>query len=85
MSDLFKLTLAQLTPCVGDIPNNRAKALAAWESGKAARSDLVALPEMFLTGYQLQDLVLRPAFDADCRAALDGLAAGTRDGPAPHQ
>ena len=53
--DNFRLTMAQLNPTVGDLASNCAKAKAAWEDGKAAGADLVALPEMFVTGYQTQD------------------------------
>ena len=38
---------------------------------------MVALPEMFLTGYQTQDLVLKPAFARHAMAAVDGLGART--------
>ncbi|MFN5826950.1 MAG: nitrilase-related carbon-nitrogen hydrolase, partial [Rhodobacterales bacterium] len=60
MADRFRLTLAQLNPVLGDLPGNAAKAKAAWEAGRAAGADMVALTEMFLTGYQTQDLVLKP-------------------------
>ncbi len=45
--------------------------LAAWQEGKAAGADLVALPEMFLTGYQAQDLVRKPAFVADALTHIE--------------
>jgi NAD+ synthase len=82
MADTFRLTLAQLNPTVGDIAGNAAKALEAWRQGKAAGSGMVALTEMFLTGYQTQDLVLKPAFIAHTRRALEALAEATADGPA---
>ncbi|SFI67901.1 NAD+ synthase [Albimonas pacifica] len=82
MPDAFRLTLAQLDPRVGDLDGNAARALAAWEEGKAAGADLVALPEMFLAGYQPQDLVLKPAFVKACAARLEKLAEATKDGPA---
>ena len=56
MADTFRLTLAQMNPVLGDFAGNAAKARAAWQAGRAAGSDLVALTEMFLTGYQTQDL-----------------------------
>lgn len=82
MADKFRLTLAQLNATVGDFAGNAAKALAAWEAGRAAGADMVALPEMFLTGYQTQDLVLKPAFVTDAMAAMEALAAKITDGPA---
>ena len=81
MSDTFRLTMAQLNPIVGDISGNRAKALDAWRAGKQAGSDFVAMPEMFLAGYQPQDLVLKPAFTADAMAQAAALAADCADGP----
>ncbi|MFC5736497.1 NAD+ synthase [Sinirhodobacter huangdaonensis] len=82
MADKFRLTLAQLNATVGDFAGNAAKALAAWEAGRAAGADMVALPEMFLTGYQTQDLVLKPAFVTDAMAAMEELATKIIDGPA---
>jgi len=82
MADRFRITLAQLNPTVGDVAGNAAKARAAWEQGKAAGADLVALPEMFLTGYQAQDLIMKPAFVAAVRAELAALAEACADGPA---
>jgi NAD+ synthase len=82
MSDRFRLTLAQADPTVGALAANAAKARAAWAAGRAAGADMVALPEMFLTGYQTQDLVLKPAFVADAEAWIARLAADCADGPA---
>ncbi len=82
MTDRFRLTLAQLNPTVGAIDANAAKARAAWEAGRDAGADFVALPEMFVTGYQTQDLVMKPAFHAHAMRAIDTLAADCADGPA---
>ncbi len=82
MPDQFRITLAQLNPTVGDISGNVAKALAAHQKAATAGADLLALPEMFLTGYQTQDLILKPAFQADAAARLAQLAKDCADGPA---
>jgi NAD+ synthase len=81
MPGRFRLTMAQLNPVVGDLAGNRAKALAAHRAGAAAGADFVALPEMFLVGYQPQDLVLKAAFLAHAAAELAGLAADCAGGP----
>jgi NAD+ synthase len=81
MAGRFRLTIAQLNPTMGDLAGNRAKALAAHREGASAGADFVALPEMFLVGYQAQDLVLKPAFVADCRRELERLAADAAGGP----
>ncbi len=82
MADRFRLTLAQLNPTVGDMAGNARKARAAWQAGKEAGADLVALTEMFITGYNTQDLVRKPAFAADAMAHVDWLAKECADGPA---
>jgi NAD+ synthase len=82
MAAKFRLTLAQLNPTVGALRANAEKARAAWSQARAAGADMVALPEMFLTGYQTQDLVLKPAFVAEAMAIMAQLAADCADGPA---
>ncbi len=82
MTKLFRLTMAQLNPTVGDIAGNAEQARAAWAEGKAAKADMVALPEMFITGYQTQDLVAKPAFVADAMLHIRTLALDCTDGPA---
>jgi len=69
----FRITLAQLNPTVGDVAGNAAKARAAREKARADRADLVVLPELFIAGYPPEDLVLKPAFQAACRAAIEQL------------
>ncbi|GMG81645.1 NAD+ synthase [Paralimibaculum aggregatum] len=76
----LRITLAQLNPVAGDIPGNLERAREALAAGRAAGADLVMLPEMFLSGYQLLDLSIRPAFLRDCQAALEALAAGMGEG-----
>jgi NAD+ synthase len=78
----FRLTLAQLNPTLGDFAGNAAKAREAFVAAKAAGADMLALPEMFLTGYQTQDLVLKPAFVVDAMAFVEKLAGDCADGPA---
>ncbi len=82
MADRFRVTLAQLNPVVGDLAGNAAKARAAWEEGRAAGADLVALPEMFITGYNAQDLVMKPAFHTAAIETVRALAADCAEGPA---
>jgi len=82
MTDKIRFTLAQYNPTVGNVAKNAARAKDAWDAGKAAGADLVMLPEMFLAGYQAQDLTIRPAFVAHCEAALAALAKDCADGPA---
>ena len=76
----FIITLAQLNPTVGDVTGNAAKARAARVTAKAAGADLVVLSELFIAGYPPEDLVLKPAFQSACRAAIEELARDTADG-----
>ena len=82
MAARFRLMLAQLNPTLGAIEANCAQAFAAWERARASGADMVALTEMFVSGYQTQDLVLKPAFVASAMAAVADLAARMGDGPA---
>src|ERR1700754_163546 len=76
----FKITLAQLNPTVGDVAGNAAQARAAREKARADGADLLMFPELFICGYPPEDLVLKPAFQAACRAAVEELARETAGG-----
>ncbi|MGB6396552.1 MAG: NAD+ synthase [Bradyrhizobium sp.] len=76
----FTITLAQLNPTVGDVAGNAAMARVARDKAKADGADLLVLPELFIAGYQPEDLVLKPAFQSACRAAIEALARETADG-----
>src|SRR5690348_8325114 len=74
------IALAQLNPTVGDVAGNADKVRAARKRAAADAADLMVLPEMFIAGYPPEDLVLKPAFQAACRAAVEALARETADG-----
>ena len=82
MADRFRLTLAQLNATVGDLAGNAARAKAAWDAAREAGADMVAFPEMFITGYNPQDLVMKPAFHQAAIAGIEHLARDCADGPA---
>ncbi len=82
MADRFRITLAQLNPTMGDLAGNAAKACDAWETARDAGADMVAFPEMFITGYNTQDLAMKPAFHRAAMDAVDKLAEDCADGPA---
>ena len=77
-----KIFLAQLNPIVGDLKGNMEKALMAVAEAERDAVEIVILPEMFLSGYQLQDLVLKRSFLNDVNSSLSELALKTRDKPA---
>jgi NAD+ synthase len=79
-ADRLTIALAQLNPTVGDIAGNADKARRARAEGASAGADLIMFTELFISGYQPEDLVLKPSFQALCRAAVEGLARETADG-----
>ncbi|MFM9135676.1 MAG: NAD+ synthase [bacterium] len=72
---LLRLALAQANPVVGDLAGNAARARAAVSAAAGQGADIVALPEMFLTGYPIEDLALRPSFQEASRATVERLGA----------
>lgn len=79
---VLRIAIAQLNPTVGDIAGNLALALEAYGDAKRHGADLVLFPELFISGYPPEDLVMRPAFLAACDAAVKEFAAQTKgDGP----
>jgi NAD+ synthase (glutamine-hydrolysing) len=69
-----RIALAQNNPTVGDLEGNRRLIELAIGEAKAAGADLVALPELAITGYPPEDLVLRPSFVTDNLRTLAALA-----------
>ena len=82
MTNALKIAFAQLNPTLGDIPGNLAKARKARGDAAALGSDVVLFSELFIVGYPPEDLVLKPALQADARAAVEALAVETSSGPA---
>jgi NAD+ synthase len=79
-ADRLAIALAQLNPTVGDVAGNAEKARRVRAHAAADGADLVIFPELFIAGYPPEDLVLKPAFQAACRAAVEELARETADG-----
>jgi NAD+ synthase len=81
MTDTLSIALAQIDPTVGDIPGNVARILGA--RAEAAGADLVVFPELSVSGYPPEDLVLKHAFLDEVERAINRLALATADhGPA---
>jgi len=75
----FKAAVAQINATVGDLPGNARLLADAARSAHAQGACLVVAPELALTGYPPEDLLLRPAFMAACATALASLATGLSD------
>jgi NAD+ synthase len=82
MTASLKIAFAQLNPTVGDVAGNLAKARKARADAAAQGADIILFSELFLVGYPPEDLVLKPALQADARAATEALAKETTSGPA---
>ncbi|TXH34159.1 MAG: NAD+ synthase [Rhodospirillaceae bacterium] len=80
MTDRLKIALAQLNPTVGDLKGNMAKIRQARAKAAEGGADLVLFTEMVLSGYQIEDLGLKPSFLEACRRHLQELAKDTADG-----
>ena len=72
-----RVALCQLDTAVGDIDANADKIVAALKHAEAEGADLAAFPELAITGYPPEDLLLKPSFIADNLSALDHVAAST--------
>jgi NAD+ synthase (glutamine-hydrolysing) len=73
------LALGQTNPIVGDIDGNSAQVIAAARGAAAAGADLLAVGEMALTGYPIEDLASRPSFLAAARDGVVSLARALAD------
>ena len=62
MARTFRLALAQINTTVGDIPGNTAKIIDYVERAREAQADLVAFPELAITGYPPEDLLFKTSF-----------------------
>jgi NAD+ synthase (glutamine-hydrolysing) len=73
----LRLALAQIDPVVGDLGGNTQRLIDLIAAAGAAEADLVVFPELALTGYPPEDLLLRPGFVADNLSAAAKVAAAT--------
>ena len=78
MPRTFRLALAQINPTVGDIAGNMAKIIEYVERAREVRADLVAFPELAITGYPPEDLLFKPSFLQDNLAAMAKVAAASQ-------
>ena len=67
----MRIALAQIDPVVGDLAGNRDLILARLEDAKAAGADLALFPELAVTGYPPEDLLLRPGFVRAAEATIE--------------
>src|SRR6266576_6697940 len=70
----MRLALAQINSVVGDIDGNAARVVEWLEQARDANADLVLFPELVVTGYPPEDLLLRPGFVRAARRAVEEIA-----------
>jgi len=75
----LRLALGQTNPVVGDLVGNSAQILAAAHRASAQGADLLAVGEMAISGYPIEDLASRPSFLAECHNAVYKLAKELQD------
>ena len=78
MTRKFRLALAQINPIVGDIPGNARKIIEYVDRAREAQADLVAFPELAITGYPPEDLLFKPSFIQDNLAAMRRVVEASR-------
>ena len=74
----MRLALAQINPVVGELAGNRALILERLEEAKDRGADLVLFPELAVTGYPPEDLLLRPGFVRAAERSLEEIARSAR-------
>ncbi|MBI5888341.1 MAG: NAD+ synthase [Deltaproteobacteria bacterium] len=74
----IRIAMAQVNPTVGSLAANAEKTLEWTEKAKRAWADVVVFPELMITGYPPEDLVLKPGFVADNIACLNALSKKIR-------
>ncbi len=74
----LRVAACQINPMVGDVSSNVELVLRTLERAEAAGADVAVFPEMTVSGYPPEDLVLKPGFIADCRQAVAEIARRTR-------
>ena len=75
----MRIALAQLNAVVGDLDGNVERVTAAVSEAQRAAADIVVLPELAVTGYPPEDLLLRPGFVRAAREAVDEVARACTD------
>ena len=72
---MLHIALAQFNPIVGDITGNTQKIIALAHQAIAHGASVLVTPELALTGYPPEDLLLRPHFYNECQQAMNALYA----------
>ena len=71
----MRVALAQMNAVVGDLDGNRSRILDRVQQARSLGSDLIVFPELAVTGYPPEDLLLRPGFVRAARSSVEEIAA----------
>jgi NAD+ synthase (glutamine-hydrolysing) len=77
-SRVVRIALAQINPTVGDLPGNAKRVIEFIDRAREMGTDIIAFPELVLTGYPPEDLLLRPDFIDQNQAALEEVTRATQ-------
>lgn len=80
MTKTLHIGLARINPTIGDVAGNMEKVIAARRAAAEAGVDLLVCPELVVSGYPPEDLILRPAFARACHHAVEEFVLTTDDG-----
>ena len=75
----LRLALGQINSTVGDLEENANKIISMIERARSLEADLVAFPEMAITGYPAEDLLLKPSFIKDNLREMERVIAASQD------
>ncbi len=75
----LRIALAQINPIVGDLKYNANKIIEHIKKAEEVKADLICFPELALTGYPPEDLLLKPQFVEDNLKALENIVENTED------
>lgn len=80
MVQTFKIAVAQINPLVGDVEGNTKKITANISRAQTEKADLVVFPELVVSGYPPEDLILKPSFLKAVNHAVTQIARETKKG-----
>ena len=75
----FRLALAQINVTVGDLEGNARKIIEYIDEARSLKADLVAFPELAITGYPPEDLVFKPQFVRDNLAMMRRISEASKN------
>ena len=79
MSDLLRIAMAQINSSVGDFEGNKRKIIDCIDQAKSIKTDIIAFPELAITGYPPQDLLFNTKFIETNLEVLDGIVTESND------